>query len=212
MIRVKICGITRPEDVLAAADAGADAIGLVFAESPRRVTPEQAAAILRVLPPFVTPVALFVNEPAARIREVCASLAVRTVQLHGEEPPAVAQALADLCVIKAFRIGSRADLDAAVGYPAAAYLFDARSPGRRGGTATSFDWQLLRDRAWDRPILLAGGLTPENVAEAVRQVRPYGVDTSSGVESAPGRKDAARMRAFVAAARRALDEEPTASA
>jgi phosphoribosylanthranilate isomerase len=203
VIRVKICGITTPADALAAAEAGADAIGLVFAESPRRVTPAQAAAILAALPPFVTPVALFVNESPARIQALCSGLGIRTVQIHGEEPPAVAEQLRDLCVVKAFRIGTEADLDAIAGYPAAGYLLDARVPGARGGTGATFDWQLLRGRVWSRPILLAGGLTPANVAEAVRLVRPYGVDTSSGVERAPGVKDPARVRAFVAAARAA---------
>lgn len=210
-MRVKICGITCPEDGLAAAAAGADAIGLVFAESPRRVTTERAADILRVLPPFVTPVALFVDEPADRVREVCATLGIRTVQLHGDEPPAVAEQLAGLCVIKAFRIGSRADLDAAADYPAAAYLLDARVQGQRGGTGATFDWQLLRGITWNRPIVLAGGLTPANVAEAIRQARPHAVDTSSGVESEPGKKDPARVRAFVVEARRALGAGLTAS-
>lgn len=204
MMRVKICGITRPEDAQAAADAGADAIGLVFAESPRRIPPEQAAHILAVLPPFVTPVALFVNETADRIRAICRDLGLRTVQLHGDEPPELAAELGDLCVLKAFRIGSRDDLHAAEGYPAAAYLLDSRVPGRQGGTGTTFDWALLQDIAWDRPVILAGGLTPDNVVEGIRQVQPYGVDTSSGVESEPGIKDAARVRAFVARARQAL--------
>lgn len=210
MMRVKICGITRPEDALAAAAAGADAIGLVFAESPRQVTVEQAAAILRVLPPFVTPVALFVDATADAVREVCGPLGIRTVQLHGDEPPAVAEALADCCLVKAFRIGSAADIAAVAGYPAAAYLLDSRVAGRSGGTGTAFDWQLLRGVAWDKPVILAGGLNPGNVAQAVRKVRPYAVDTSSGVESAPGIKDAAKVQAFVAAARRALDGSATA--
>jgi phosphoribosylanthranilate isomerase len=204
MIRVKICGITRPEDAQAAADAGADAIGLVFAESPRRISPERAAEVLAALPPFVTPVALFVNETAHRIRALCRDLALRTVQLHGDEPPELAAELADLCVLKAFRIGSRDDLAAAQGYPADAYLLDSRVPGRPGGTGTAFDWSLLQGTTWHRPVILAGGLTPANVADGIRQVRPYGVDTSSGVESEPGIKDAAQVRAFVARARQAL--------
>jgi phosphoribosylanthranilate isomerase len=207
MIRVKICGITRPEDAQVAAAAGADAIGLVFAESPRRITADQAVNILAALPPFVTAVALFVNETAERIRALCHELGLRTVQLHGDEPPELAAELADFCVLKAFRIASGADLEAAEGYPADAYLLDSRVPGRQGGTGTAFDWTLLRGITWDRPIILAGGLTPENVADGIRQVQPYGVDTSSGVERAPGIKDPGRVRAFVAQARQALGGE-----
>jgi len=206
VLRVKICGITRPEDALAAAEAGADAIGLVFAPSPRRVTPEQAAAILAALPPFVTPVALFVDEPPERIRRIVQPLGIRTVQLHGDESPAVALELRDLCVIKAFRIGAEADLAPLAGYPAAACLLDSQVAGRRGGTGVAFDWRLAAQAARHSRIILAGGLRPENVAEAIRLVRPYGVDTSSGVESEPGRKDSAKVRAFVEAARAALEK------
>ena len=202
MVRVKICGITRPEDAVAAADAGADAIGLLFYEGSRRcVSRERAAAILAELPPFVTPVALFVNEAVETIKSICDEVGVRTVQLHGDEPPAVARQLAPLTVIKAFRVGSPADLEALAGHPASAYLLDARVEGSYGGTGESFDWALAaRARRYGR-IIVAGGLTPENVAEAVRVARPFGVDTSSGVESAPGVKDKAKVAAFVAAAR-----------
>ena len=202
MLRVKICGITRPEDAVAAAEVGADAIGLVFYPKSRRgVSPEQAEAILAALPPFVTPVALFVNEEVERIRAICQGLGVRTVQLHGDEPPDVARELAPLAVIKAFRVGSPDDLKALEGYPASAYLLDACVEGKYGGTGRSFDWRLAAAARRHGRIIVAGGLTPENVAEAVRVARPYGVDASSGVESAPGVKDRAKMAAFVAAAR-----------
>ena len=205
MWRVKICGITRPEDALAAAEAGADAIGLVFAESPRRVTQAEAARVLAVLPPLVRAVALFVNEPAERVLGVCRHLGIGTVQLHGDEPPEIARELAaELSVIKAFRVRDQGDLAGVADYPAAAYLLDSRVAGRRGGTGVAFDWRLAAQVATPKPIILAGGLTPENVAEAIGQARPYGVDTSSGVEAAPGTKDAARVRAFVAAAKAAL--------
>ncbi len=206
MVRVKICGICRPEDAVAAAEAGADAIGLVFAESPRHVSVAQAQAILAELPPFVTPVALFVNESLGSMVGKCEVLGIRTVQLHGDEPPEVARQLAacDLCVIRAFRIGSEADLEALKGYPAAAYLLDAKVAGKRGGSGVALDWALAARATGLGRIILAGGLTPDNVAEAIRSVRPYGVDVSSGVESAPGRKDAAKVRAFVQAAREAL--------
>jgi len=211
VLRVKICGITRPEDALAAAEAGADAIGLVFAESPRRVDVERASSILAVLPPFVTPVALFVNETGERIRGVCDALSVRTVQLSGDEPPALARELsADLCVIKAFHVREEGDLAGLADYPADAYLLDSRVPGRHGGTGVVFDWGLAARLGSPKPIILAGGLCPENVAEAVRQVRPYAVDVSSGVEAEPGIKDPARVRAFVEEARKALGEAPNA--
>ena len=205
MMRVKICGITRLEDALAAADAGADAIGLVLAESPRRVDVEQAASSVAALPPFVTPVALFVNETPQRMLEVCCRLRATTVQLSGDEPREVAAALAaeGLLVVKAFHVREEADLAGLDAYPAAACLLDARVAGRYGGTGESFDWSLAARAATRKPIVLAGGLCPENVAEAVRQVRPYSVDVSSGVEAAPGIKDAARVGAFIAAARRA---------
>ncbi|MBM4032342.1 MAG: phosphoribosylanthranilate isomerase [Planctomycetes bacterium] len=206
MVHVKICGITRPEDAIAAAEAGADAIGLVFAESPRRVSVEQARAILAEAPPFVTPVGLFVNEALEGMLATCESLRIRTVQLHGDERPEVAQALAanGLCVIKAFRVGGEADLQALDGYPAAAYLLDSRGAGKRGGTGVPLDWGLAARATALGRIILAGGLTPDNVAEAVRRVRPYAVDVSSGVEARPGIKDPAKVGAFIAAARRAL--------
>ena len=207
MFRVKICGITRPEDAVVAADAGADAIGLVFAESPRRVTVEQALAVVAALPPFVTPVALFVDEPLERILEVCYRLRVTAVQLSGDEPPALAEALAreKLLVIKSFHVRSAADLEGIDAYPAHACLLDSRVPGRRGGTGVAFDWSLATQAVTSKPVVLAGGLRPENVAEAVRQVRPYAVDVSSGVEAAPGVKDPERVRAFVRSAREALE-------
>lgn len=202
---VKICGITRAEDAAAAADAGADAIGLVFAESPRRVSVAQAQAIVAALPPGVTPVALFVDEPLAGIIATCRALGVRTVQLHGDESPELARALGDLCVIKAFRVGSQADLEALRGYPASAYLLDAKVAGKRGGSGVRLDWDLASRATALGRIILAGGLSPDNVAEAIRRVRPYGVDVSSGVESSAGRKDPAKVQAFVAAARAALE-------
>jgi phosphoribosylanthranilate isomerase len=198
---VKICGITTPEDARLAADAGADAIGLVFAKSPRRVEPERAADILAALPPYVDPVALFVNETAARIRSLCRRLGVRTVQLHGDEPPELALALDEFCVVKAVHVATEADLAAMADYPAAAFLLDTKVAGLRGGTGKTFDWQIAA-QAQGR-IILAGGLDPGNVAEAVRTARPYGVDVSSGVEREPGRKAPEKVRAFVRNARAA---------
>ncbi len=196
--RVKICGITRSEDAQAAAAAGADAIGLVFyARSPRAVDIEQARALCRALPPFVTVVALFVNEQPDRIREVLAALPVDLLQFHGSET-------AEQCgaygrpYIKA--IGMREDIDplaAMQDYPdAAGFLFDAWQPDIHGGGGVTFDWRRLPEQS-GRPVILAGGLTPDNVADAIRQARPWAVDVSSGVEASKGIKSAQRIAAFM---------------
>ncbi|MBM4019640.1 MAG: phosphoribosylanthranilate isomerase [Planctomycetes bacterium] len=214
-VRVKICGIARPEWAAAAAEAGADAIGLVFAESPRRVTPAEAAAIVRALPPWVAPVGVFVDEPPGRIVRLAGEVGLAAAQLHGDEPPDALAAMGDLKVIKAFRIGSEADVAAAaewkreserLGRVADAYLVDARlgAGGPKGGSGYLADWRLAARMVLDgfRPLILAGGLGPENVAEAVAAVRPWGVDGSSGLETAPGRKSPERIREFVQAVRR----------
>lgn len=206
-MRVKICGLTRAEDVRAALAAGADLLGFNLASGPRRLELDHAAALARQVPPGVTVVALFVDADAEQVLAAAARLRAAAVQLHGDEPPELAARLsARLPVIKAFRIGAPADLDAAVGYPADAYLLDARVPGRAGGTGTAWEHRWLAGRDLGRPCFLAGGLTPQNVAAAVRAARPWGVDAASGVESAPGIKDAARLAAFVAAARAAAAE------
>jgi phosphoribosylanthranilate isomerase len=204
MVRVKICGITRAQDAVAAVRAGADAIGLVFAKSPRQISPETAKEIISKIPPFVTPVGLFVNESPERIREIALSCGFRVVQLHGDEPPHYLAELRGFKVIKAFRIEKPQDLGALGAYKADAYLLDAFSPQRRGGTGRTFDWKIALEAKEIGPIILAGGLKPENVARAVSLVEPYGVDVSSGVESAPGVKDAALVEEFIRAAKGVL--------
>jgi phosphoribosylanthranilate isomerase len=202
---VKICGMTNEADTAAAAEAGADALGFVFYEpSPRHIQVGAAAALIRRLPPFVTKVGVFVNPPEELVHRAMGECGLNLLQFHGDEPP-------DFCLqfgvmtMKAFRVRDAASLDALASYPTDAWLLDAYAPDKPGGTGERFNWELAR-AAQDhgRPIFLAGGLTPENVAEAVRQVRPYGVDVSSGVEAAPGRKDPARVRAFIRAAKQAL--------
>jgi phosphoribosylanthranilate isomerase len=206
MVRVKICGITNPDDALAAAAAGADALGFNFwPRSPRYLAPARAAAIIAKLPPFVTPVGVFVDEAPVRVRQMAARAGVRAVQLHGEETPKSVAALANgsLAVLKAFRVGSRfrtARLRAYRG--AAAFLLDAEVKGRRGGTGRAFDWSVARRARRFGRILLAGGLTVENVADAIRAARPYGVDVCTGVERKPGVKDHARLREFIERAKR----------
>lgn len=198
MTRVKICGITRIEDGLAAARAGADAIGLVFAEkSPRRLEIPQAVAIAAALPPFVTTVALFVNPDPARVEEVLRALRPDLLQFHGEEPPAFCRAFG-VPYLKAARVRPGMDLlQFAADYrDARGLLLDAYSPSAHGGTGEGFDWNLI-PAGLPLPLILAGGLAAGNVAAAIRQVQPWAVDVSSGVEAAPGRKDAGKIAAFM---------------
>jgi phosphoribosylanthranilate isomerase len=203
-MRVKICGFTRPEDVRAALDAGVDALGLNLARGPRRITLEQAAALAALVPPLVDTVTLFVDAGEDAILAAVAATRCAAIQLHGDEPPELAACLRRrVTVIKAFRIANAADLERIRGYPADAYLLDAAVSGAHGGTGMAWDHGLLAGRDLGAPIILAGGLNPANVAAAIAAVRPYAVDTASGVESAPGIKDAGRMRDFVDAARRA---------
>ena len=202
--RVKICGITDPDHGLAAAGEGADAIGLVFwPDSPRAVTPERARAIGEALPPFVVRVGVFVDASRDEMARVADAAGLDMLQLHGDEPP---EALAGLPrrALKAVRIGDGFAPEDALRYEglAAGLLLDAPAPGRPGGTGRPFDWSLARGvRERTRFLLLAGGLTPESVAAAIHAVRPHGVDVSSGVESAPGRKDPKRVKAFLDAVR-----------
>jgi phosphoribosylanthranilate isomerase len=205
--RVKICGITRPGDARAAADAGADAIGLVFyPRSPRYLSVERALEIRDALPPFVQTVALFVNPDAAQVAQVIGRVRPAMLQFHGEETPRFCDEFG-LPYIKACRVkegaGSEVDL---LEYlrpfsRAAAWLLDSHVE-EYGGVGESFDWSLA-PAVRERPLVLSGGLTPGNVAEAIRRVRPWGVDVSSGVESAKGIKDAAKIAAFVAEVRNA---------
>lgn len=203
MTRTKICGITSIEDALAACEAGADALGFNFADEARPrnryIDPAAARAIIAALPPFVTTVAVCVNAPPAAVREYLQF--VDYVQLHGEERPEDCNAFGDR-VIKAFRVGPDFDLEGMQTYRVAAYLLDAYVEGARGGTGKTFDWgTALRAKALGRPVILAGGLTPGNVAEAVRQVQPYAVDVAGGVESALGKKDHDLIRRFIRNAR-----------
>jgi phosphoribosylanthranilate isomerase len=201
---VKICGITRPEDALAAARAGAHAVGLVFyKKSPRCITPARAADIIRVLPPFITTVALFVD---AEADEVCATLAeapAGLVQFHGSETPEYCRQFGRPYV-KAVRMRPGVNLlqYARDYHDAKALLLDAYVDGIPGGTGAAFDWNLIPPAA-PLPIVLSGGLNPDNVADAIRRVRPWAVDVSSGVESAKGIKDAAKIATFISGVRNA---------
>jgi len=202
-VRIKICGITTVEDALAAVRLGADALGFNFWRDSRRyVSPSTAEAIIARLPPFVTTVGVFVNQPEAEMRAIAAESGVQVFQLHGDEPP-------DLCarlpapVIKAIPVDQVKTLSRLLSYEVSAFLLDTPSRGF-GGSGVPFDWSLAEGVSEVAPVVLAGGLNPENVAEAIRAVRPYAVDVASGVESAPGAKDPAKMARFIAAARGAL--------
>jgi len=202
--RVKICGITNLADARHASACGADALGFVFYPgSPRFIEPKLAGRIIAELPPLVTTVGLFVNESPQRIREVVALCGLDTVQLHGDEGP-------DQCsyppcrVIKALRLHDQTEAGVFAAYRVAALLLDAYVPDRFGGTGHRCDWQRAAVVAAQYRVILAGGLTPENVTEALRMVRPYGVDVSSGVEIQPGKKDPDRVARFIHLAKEAL--------
>lgn len=203
-VKVKICGITRAADARAAVTAGADLIGFVFYDgSPRHVSVAQAAAIARLVPPHVVRAGLFVNAPEADVAEALSACGLQLLQFHGEEPPEYCRQFPAM-TMKAFRVKDAETLRALPAYPTDAWLLDAYVPGERGGTGRAFNWELAADAVkLGRPVFLAGGLTPENVAEAVRRARPFAVDVSSGVESTPGVKDEAKVRAFIAAAKAA---------
>jgi phosphoribosylanthranilate isomerase len=202
---VKVCGVTNEEDALLAVAMGADAVGFVFAPSHRQVAPQRAAEIVRRLPAEIVTVGVFRDETRERVVETAHRARLRAVQLHGHESPAdthwIHQRVA--LIIKAFPAGDP-QLDHADEYAADAFLIDSATPG----SGEVFDWSLAEGAPSNRRIILAGGLTPENVADAVRVVRPWGVDVSTGVEAAPGRKDARKMRAFVEAAKAAEPPAP----
>lgn len=205
MVKIKICGITSAEDAAFAVSAGADALGFVlYRKSPRFVEPAVVRTIVAGLPPFVLPVGVFVNEEAAVVRDLVDECGLALAQLHGDET-------ADYCdtlgrpVLKALRLKDRAAVLAMADFHGRAhvrgFLIDAFSEQAYGGTGHTADWALAAEAARSAPVLLAGGLTPANVSEAIRHVNPYGIDVSSGVEAGPGKKDPAKVKAFIEAAR-----------
>jgi len=206
MVRVKICGITNAADALAAIDAGANLLGFNFyAKSPRRIGEDEAAKIRPLLPKKVKAVGIFVNPFVADVIRLRKSLKLDAAQLHGDEAPETAAEIArSLPVIKAFPVDTDFPLATLDEYPDVfAYLFDANHTGQYGGTGRATDWDVARRASQDHRIILAGGLKVENVAAAVRIVRPYGVDVASGIESGPGKKDHGMLREFIQEVRRA---------
>lgn len=202
MVRVKICGLTNRQDVEAAIAAGADALGFVLAESPRRVDPDQVRAMTAGLPPFVTTIGVVVEPEASALPGLCLYCGLDGIQIHGRfdfnSLPKM-NGRAGFKLIRAVSVTPKtraAELGPSV-HPAQTLLLDAFSPDKHGGTGRTFDWGLAREAARYRPIILAGGLNPENIKEAVATVRPFGVDASSGLETEPGRKDHDRVREFI---------------
>lgn len=200
-VRVKICGITNAKDAELAADAGADALGFVFVPgTPRYIDPETARGIIHDLPPFITPVGVFADHPVAEVEQVMARCGLRTVQFHGSEAPAYCEEITG-SVIKAFRMGAERPFPQLGAYRVHAYLLDAFVEEKLGGTGNTFPLELAtRAKSFGR-VIIAGGLTPENVAHVIHTVQPYGVDVSSGVEVKPGRKDPPKLHDFLGAVR-----------
>jgi phosphoribosylanthranilate isomerase len=199
MVKVKICGITTVDDALMALEEGADALGFVFAPSSRRVTPADARAIIAALPPFAVTVGVFVDETPEKIREIRDFCGIKVIQFHGRESPAEVELFFPSC-IKAFSMKDRASLDHAGSFRAGAILLDAFDAGLAGGTGKTFDWDWASGAGrFGMPLIVSGGLTADSVAEAVHRMHPYAVDVSSGVEERPGKKDQAKIRAFIKA-------------
>lgn len=204
-LKIKMCGVTNLDDARAAVETGADAVGFVFyRKSPRYVEPTVVKGIVASLPPFVIPVGVFVNEEAKVVRDLMDECGLALAQLHGDETALYCETLGRP-VLKAIRLRDRASLPALAEYQGRAgvrgFVIDAFSAETYGGTGQVVDWGLAAEVAKASRILLAGGLTPENVGEAIRKVRPYGVDVSSGVEASPGKKDHEKVRAFIRAVR-----------
>ncbi len=201
MIKVKICGLTNLEDALAAAEAGADAFGFVFyPKSPRCVKSKTVKEIIRQMPPYVTTVGVFANASADEILDVMDECGLDIAQLQGDEPPSVCERLGSKA-IKAIRVKDHDSLASMKAYSVRAFVLDAFTPENFGGTGKRFDWDLALEAKQYGRIILAGGLTPENVREAIQKVRPYGVDVSSGVEHQIGKKDPEKVRQFIVKAK-----------
>jgi phosphoribosylanthranilate isomerase len=198
MTKVKICGITNQEDALKAVYYGAWALGFIFyKKSPRYVSPSKARKIIEALPPFVTPIGVFVNLKERAVRDICQFTRIQTLQLHGDETPVYCKRFKDYKIIKAFRVGEKFfDMEDTVKYKVDAHLFDTYQEGVAGGSGKTFNWDFIKDRKGLKPFILSGGLNPENIKKAIETVSPYAVDVSSGVEKSPGIKSPQLIRAF----------------
>jgi phosphoribosylanthranilate isomerase len=200
-LKVKICGITRRDDAVAAVDAGANAVGFIFSRSsPRYIDPAKAGGIIDVLPKNVTPVGVFVNAPREEIEQAIAVSGIRCLQLHGEETVGDTGGFS-LPVVKAFRVGPRFDPGALSEYMVAAFLLDTHAPDKHGGTGRVFDWNIAREAKAHGRVILSGGLNPSNVLEAIKVAEPFAIDVNSGVETRPGIKDHEKIARLFAAVR-----------
>lgn len=201
MVRVKVCGLTNIEDVKKAVYYGAWAVGFIFSKkSPRYVSPSRVRKMVEALPPFITPVGVFVDQSERAVRDICKFTRIRTVQFHGEEKPVYCKRFSDFKIIKAFRIGEYFPVDIIKKYKVDAFLFDTYQDGVEGGTGKTFDWDALKDQKIEKPVILSGGLNSRNIQQALDSVKPFAVDVSSGVEKSPGIKDPRLIRAFFDAA------------
>jgi len=200
MVRIKICGITNTGDALAAAELGADALGFVFAESPRRVSSGQAARISAELKFSITKVGVFVNEDADVVRDIAETCSLDTLQFHGSETPEYCRLFGSQAV-KAFRVKDTVSLCELARYGAGPFVLDTYVEGTVGGTGRAYDWALAAEASANYRIILSGGLNPDNVRQAIAKVKPYAVDVSSSIEDSPGRKNIKTLKAFISAVR-----------
>jgi len=198
MIKVKICGITNSEDAKRAADLGAWALGFIFyKKSPRCIGAYKARKIIDSLPPFVTPVGVFVNQKEGAVKEIAQFCGLQTLQFHGDETPDFCRRFSAYKIIKAFRVSESFDFETLAGFKNYSFLCDAYQAGKVGGTGKTFNWSLTpKFKKYGQPIILSGGLNPQNLAQAVAEVQPYAVDVSSGVEEAPGKKSERLLNEF----------------
>lgn len=199
MVRIKICGITNLEDASAACSYGADALGFVFARSPRRINPQTVKAIIKKLPPFIVTVGVFVNEERGKVRKIAADCGLDCLQFHGDETPGYCDYFKDKYkIIKAVRVRDNDSLAGLGKYNIDAFLLDTYVEGKRGGTGVKFDWGLaVKAKRYGKPVILAGGIKVGNVREAIKKARPYAIDVSSAIEKAPGKKNHNLMKAFI---------------
>ena len=197
MTRVKVCGITNTEDALKAVYYGASAIGFIFyKKSPRYISPSRAKKIVEALPPFVVPVGVFVDQSEKAVKDICRFTRIRTVQFHGDEKPVYCKRFTDYKIIKAFRVGSYFPFEHLKKYKVDAYLFDTYQEGVEGGTGKVFNWKILMGQKFDKPIILSGGLSAENIQKAMDMVSPQAIDVSSSLEKSPGIKSPRLIRNF----------------
>lgn len=198
MLRVKICGITNKEDALTAVRLGAAALGFIFyKKSPRYVSPQKARKIIEALPPFIVAVGIFVNFKEEALKDIVNFCRITTIQLHGDESPAYCRRLKQFKLIKTFRIQDHVDWEAVKQYETSSgLLFDTYHEHQYGGVGRSFNWDVLKEKKFDKPLILSGGLNAQNVVEAVHSVKPYAIDVSSAVEESPGKKSRQRLTEF----------------